>query len=141
MNGAIPKISMFTEFQINSAHFKAFQESTARHTVVILIGGGRQVGTGTLISHGSTKLILTASHNLEETTPSDLLIGFKPGGTLQETTMSEIEALAPTLRPDPLYRLNFRGDVVRDSTNDIAAPLWMRKRSRVELRLSMKQQL
>jgi hypothetical protein len=83
----------------------------------------RQVGTGTLISYGSTNLILTANHNLEGITPSDILIGFKPGGTFQEATMSELQVLAPTLRPDSPYRLNFCGDVIRDAKNDIAALL------------------
>jgi hypothetical protein len=122
---------MFTEFEINSAHFRAFQECIACHTVIILMGGGHQVGTGTLISYGSTNLILTANHNLTGITPSDLLIGFKPGGTFQEVTMSEFKALAPTLRPDTPYRLNFRGDVIRDMKNDIAVlPLDEKERPR-----------
>jgi hypothetical protein len=112
---------MFTEFQVNSAHFHAFQESIACHTVVILMEKRRQVGTGTLISYRSKNLILTADHNLDGIMPADLLIGFKPGGTFQEATMSELQVLAPRLRPDSPCRLNFRGDVVRDTKNDIAA--------------------
>lgn len=109
----------------------SLQESIACHTVIILMGGGRQVGTGTLISYGSTNLLLTANHNLAGITPSDLLIGFKPGGTSQEVTATELKALAPTIIPDTPCRLSFRGDVIRDAKNDIAAlPLDINERPR-----------
>jgi hypothetical protein len=111
---------MFTEFQVNHAYFKAFQERISLHTVGISMHARRGIGTGVLVSFGSQNLILTAGHNLGGTSVEDLLFHFRPEGSLQETTMSEFEAKARTLRPDASYQLKF-STVVRDEVNDIAA--------------------
>jgi len=112
---------MFTEFQVNEAHFKAFQEVIARHTVAIMTNGGLGIATGTLLSYGPVNLILTANHNLDETLPSEIRFGFKPEGNFQETSLSELPTRAFTTSPGPVYALEFRGDAVRDEKNDIAA--------------------
>jgi hypothetical protein len=110
---------MFTDFQFNEAHFNAIQEGMARHTVIISMTGGREVGTGTLLSYGSTNLILTANHNLQEPHLSEQLFGFNHGGNLQEATTSE----TTTKKPLPYYTLKFRDrdEILRDGKNDIAA--------------------
>jgi hypothetical protein len=110
---------VFTDFQFNEAHFNALQEAMARHTVIISMTGGREVGTGTLLSYGSTNLVLTANHNLQEPHPSELLFGFNHGGNLEEATTSE----TATKKPLPYYTLKFRdrGEIFRDEKNDIAA--------------------
>src|SRR5712664_475816 len=110
---------MFTDFQFNEAHFNALQEGMARHTVIISMTGGREVGTGTLLSYGSTNLILTANHNLQEPHLSELRFGFNHGGNLEAATTSE----TVTKKPLPYYALNFRDrdEIFRDGKNDIAA--------------------
>lgn len=110
---------MFTDFQFNEAHFNALQERMARHTVIISMSGGREVGTGTLLSYGSANLILTANHNLQQPHLSELRFGFNHGGNLQAATTSE----TATNQPLPYYTLKFRDrdEIFRDKKNDIAA--------------------
>ena len=110
---------MFTDFQSNEAHFHALEEGMARHTVMISMSRGQEVGTGTLLSCGSTNLILTANHNLQEPHLSELRFGFNHGGNLQAVASSEMA----TKKPLPYYALKFRdGDeIFRDEKNDVAA--------------------
>src|SRR5271170_312246 len=110
---------MFSDFQLNEAHFHALEEAMARHTVIISMSKGQEVGTGTLLSYGSTNLILTANHNLQEPHLSELRFGFNHGGNLQAAAMSE----TATKKPLPYYTLKFRDrdEIFRDEKNDIAA--------------------
>jgi len=110
---------MFTDFQFNEAHFHALEEGMARHTVMISMSRGQEVGTGTLLSYGSTNLILTANHILREQRLSELRFGFNHGGNLHASTTSE----TATRKPLPYYTLKFRerDEIFRDEKNDIAA--------------------
>src|SRR5260370_5868415 len=110
---------MFTVFHSNEAHFHALEEGMARHTVMISMSKGQEVGTGTLLSYGSTNLILTANHNLQEPHLSELRFGFNHGGNLEAATTSE----TVTKKPLPYYSLNFRSrhEIFRDGINHIAA--------------------
>jgi hypothetical protein len=110
---------MFTDFQFNEAQFNALQEGIARHTVLISMSKGQEVGTGTLLSYGPTNLILTANHNLQGPHLSELRFGFNHGGNLQAAGTSE----AATKKPLPYYTFRFRDrdEIFRDQKNDIAA--------------------
>jgi hypothetical protein len=110
---------MFTDFQANEAQFHALEERVARHTVMISMSRGQEVGTGTLLSYGSTNLILTANHNLQDPLLSELRFGFNHGDNVQAAAASETAAKKPL----PYYTLKFRDrdEIFRDEKNDIAA--------------------
>jgi hypothetical protein len=113
---------VFTDFQINKVTFMALQQVIAEHTVIILMNKRRQVGTGTLVTVGSKKVILTAYHNVEGTPADDLQFGFKHEGNAQVVaTVNELSTKAREIQPNPLYSLRFDGEVTYDEKHDIAA--------------------
>jgi hypothetical protein len=111
--------AVFSRCQMNKAEFVAFQECIANCTVGILTDDGRGVGTGTLVSSGPKRFILTADHVLNGSDPSKLRFILRPEGSLQEAPLGRIAA------PHPGYVLSGGpikpGNIVRDTANDIAA--------------------
>ena len=119
--GTLTARATFTRYQMNKPEFVAFQECIANCTVGILTDDGRGVGTGTLVSSGPKRLILTADHVLNGSDFSKLRFILRPEGSLQEAPLGRIAA------PDPGYVLSGGpikpGNIVRDAANDIAALL------------------
>src|SRR4051812_49029530 len=108
---------MFTNYDLGRTEFLAFQESTSRYTVGILIDG-KSVGTGTLLQYERHRVVLTANHNLDGVSSLDeLRFYFRPSGSIQEGSMSDFVGRRPMFlfKGDPV---KLQGKVLRDLKND-----------------------
>lgn len=103
------------EFTLGDAEGRAFLSAIAPYIAAVLLPGG-DVGTGTFVRWNSSRLLLTANHNLDGTKASEVRFCVYPGGSLRDGPMT------PQDRGE-LYRGVFMpvGETIADKSNDIVA--------------------
>jgi hypothetical protein len=111
---------MFSDYALNKAEYLAFTERVSCHTVGLLMHANRGVGTGTLITYGDQRVVLTADHNLTQTSAEDIRFYMRPAGTMQERSVKHDLSIRPRVLSIG-DTLSFRCDPIRDRKNDIAA--------------------
>lgn len=111
---------MDPDYDQHNAEFLAFQETISNSIVGIAIDGPDPgIGTGTLVKWKGKRLLLTANHNLDGTTPDCLRLLFRPPGNIKVAAMAEAAATYG-LSPSPGIRAPLKREFCADLANDIA---------------------
>ncbi|MGZ4856047.1 MAG: hypothetical protein ACXVKH_12610, partial [Candidatus Angelobacter sp.] len=78
---------MSTPSLVDRAEYMAFNEAILRFTFGIAVNNNTSIGTGTLVSFGDRKFILTAEHVIKDVNPSEIRYLVPPPTPLKQHSM------------------------------------------------------
>jgi Trypsin-like peptidase domain len=86
------------EFALNQQQLRALVERIASFTVGIAVANNTGIGTGTLITDGTRRFVLTAEHVIRDANPTTIRFWSKPSASLvdkaaREVSNAELKAL------------------------------------------------
>jgi hypothetical protein len=105
---------------IDQVEYMAFMEAVVRSTFGLAVHNNTGIGTGTLVSFGEKKFVLTAEHVIKDVDPSEIRYLVPPPAPLKQHSM--LDGVPPEFNlPSSGDLFPVDGKVLINKTNDLAA--------------------
>lgn len=105
---------------VDRAEYMAFNEAVLRYTFGIAVRNNTSIGTGTLVSFGDRKFVLTAEHVIKDVDPSEIRYLVPPPTPLKQHSMLDGVPREFNL-PSSGDMFPVDGTLLIDKANDLAA--------------------